>query len=158
MGGERELVVGNKSLGNFRLDGIPDAPRGVPQIQVIFDIDVDGRLSVQAREKETGVEQSVTIQGASTENEVTEMLEDAEKYASVDKEKRGNIDLKNQAEALCFEVEKEFSLLKNNLSEDKQQNISELIEVIKQTIQNEDYKLLELKVEELKQVIQDFTL
>ena len=158
--GERELVVGNKSLGNFRLDGIPDAPRGVPQIQVIFDIDVDGRLSVQAREKETGVEQSVTIQGASTlnENEVTEMLEDAEKYASVDKEKRGNIDLKNQAEALCFEVEKEFSLLKNNLSEDKQQNISELIEVIKQTIQNEDYKLLESQIEELKQIIQDFAI
>ena len=157
--GERELVVGNKSLGNFRLDGIPDAPRGVPQIQVIFDIDVDGRLSVQAREKETGVEQSVTIQGASTlnENEVTEMLEDAEKYASVDKEKRVNIDLKNQAEALCFEVEKEFSLLKNNLSEDKQQNISELIQTIKQTIQNEDYKLLESQIEELKQIVQDFT-
>jgi molecular chaperone DnaK len=158
--GERELVVGNKSLGNFRLDGIPDAPRGVPQIQVIFDIDVDGRLSVQAREKETGVEQSVTIQGASTlnENEVTEMLEDAEKYASVDKEKRGNIDLKNQAETLCFEVEKEFSLLKNNLSEDKQQNISKLIQMIKQTIQNEDYKLLESQIEELKQIIQDFTI
>ena len=158
--GERELVVGNKSLGNFRLDGIPDAPRGVPQIQVIFDIDVDGRLSVQAREKETGVEQSVTIQGASTlnESEVTEMLEDAEKYASVDKEKRGNIDLKNQAESLCFEVEKEFSLLKNDLSEDKQQNISELIQIIKQTIQNEDYKLLESQIEELKQIIQDFAI
>jgi len=85
------------------------------------------------------------------------MLEDAEKYASVDKEKRGNIDLKNQAEALCFEVEKEFSLLKNNLSEDKQQNISELIQTIKQTIQNEDYKLLESQIEELKQIVQDFT-
>jgi molecular chaperone DnaK len=85
------------------------------------------------------------------------MLEDAEKYASVDKEKRGNVDLKNQAEALCFEVEKEFSLLKNNLSEDKQQNISELIQTIKQTIQNEDYKLLESQIEELKQIVQDFT-
>jgi molecular chaperone DnaK len=158
--GERELVVGNKSLGNFRLDGIPDAQRGVPQIQVIFDIDVDGRLSVQAREKETGVEQSVTIQGASTlnENEVTEMLEDAEKYASVDKEKRGNIDLKNQAETLCFEVEKEFSLFKNDLSEDKQQNISELIQTIKQNIQNEDYALLESQIEELKQIMKDFAI
>ena len=158
--GERELVVGNKSLGNFRLDGIPDAPRGVPQIQVIFDIDVDGRLSVQAREKETGVEQSVTIQGASTlnENEVTEMLEDAEKYASVDKEKRGNIDLKNQAEALCFEVEKEFSLFKNDLSEDKQQNISELIQTIKQNIQSEDYELLESQIEELKQIMKDLAI
>jgi len=158
--GERELVSGNKSLGNFRLDGIPDAQRGVPQIQVIFDIDVDGRLSVQAREKETGVEQSVTIQGASTlnENEVTEMLEDAEKYASVDKEKRGNIDLKNQAETLCFEVEKEFSLFKNDLSEDKQQNISELIQTIKQNIQDEDYGLLESQIEELKQIMKDFAI
>merc|ERR1711935_433970 len=158
--GERELVSANKSLGNFRLDGIPDAQRGVPQIQVIFDIDVDGRLSVQAREKETGVEQSVTIQGASTlnENKVTEMLEDAEKYASVDKEKRGNIDLKNQAETLCFEVEKEFSLLKNDLSEDKQQNISELIQTIKQNIQNEDYALLDSQIEELKQIMKDFAI
>jgi molecular chaperone DnaK len=128
--GERELVAGNKSLGNFRLDGIPAADRGVPQIEVTFDIDVDGILSVKAREKETGVEQSVTIQGASNlnENEVEEMLEEAEKYASVDKEKRENIDLKNQAEALCFEAEKELSLLKENISEDKQENITKLIE------------------------------
>ena len=63
--GERELVSGNKSLGNFRLDGIPNALRGVPQIEVTFDIDVDGILSVKAKEKETGVEQSITIQGAS---------------------------------------------------------------------------------------------
>jgi molecular chaperone DnaK len=128
--GERELVAGNKSLGNFRLDGIPAAERGVPQIEVTFDIDVDGILSVKAREKETGVEQSVTIQGASNlnETEVEEMLAEAEKYASADKEKRENIDLKNQAEALCFEAEKELSLLKENISEEKQQNITKLIE------------------------------
>jgi molecular chaperone DnaK len=99
--GERELVAGNKSLGNFRLDGIPNADRGVPQIEVTFDIDVDGILSVKAREKETGVEQSVTIQGASNlnETEVADMLARSDKYAT-DKEKRQNIDLKNQAEAM----------------------------------------------------------
>jgi molecular chaperone DnaK len=99
--GERELVAGNKSLGNFRLDGIPNADRGVPQIEVTFDIDVDGILSVKAREKETGVEQSVTIQGASNlnETEVEDMLARSDKYAT-DKEKRQNIDLKNQAEAM----------------------------------------------------------
>ena len=134
--GERELVSGNKSLGNFRLDGIPSAERGVPQIEVTFDIDVDGILSVKAREKETGVEQSVTIQGASNlnENEVEEMLVEAEKYASIDKEKRENIDLKNQAEAVCFEAEKEFSIFKDNISEDQQKNITELIETIRQKI------------------------
>jgi molecular chaperone DnaK len=85
--GERELVAGNKSLGNFRLDGIPNADRGVPQIEVTFDIDVDGISSVKAREKETGVEQSVTIQGASNlnETEVADMLAEADKYATADK-------------------------------------------------------------------------
>merc|ERR1712048_247417 len=107
--GERELVSGNKSLGNFKLEGIPVAQRGVPQIEVTFDIDVDGILSVKAKEKETGIEQSVTIQGASNlnENEVETMLQDAEKFAAIDKEKRETINLKNQAETLCLEVEKE---------------------------------------------------
>merc|ERR1712183_190597 len=101
--GERELVVGNKSLGNFRLDGIPAAERGVPQIEVTFDIDVDGILSVKAKEKETGIEQSVTIQGAPnlSEKEVDEMVKKAEEYSAIDQEKRKNIDLKNNAEALC---------------------------------------------------------
>merc|ERR1712071_305258 len=114
--GERELVSGNKSLGNFRLDGIPQADRGVPQIEVTFDIDVDGLLSVKAREVETGVEQSVTIQGASNldEKEVEDMLMEAEKYASVDQEKRENIEVKNQAETLCFEAEKELSSFQSN--------------------------------------------
>ncbi len=150
--GERELVAGNKSLGNFRLDGIPPAERGVPQIEVTFDIDVDGILSVKAREKETGVEQSVTIQGASNlnETEVEEMIVEAEKFASADKEKRSNIDLKNQAEALCFEAEKEFSLVKETLSEEKQQNITKLIETIRQDIQNDNFDSLKSQLEELK--------
>merc|ERR1712153_61690 len=86
--GERELVGDNKSLGNFRLDGIPNDGRGVPQIEVTFDIEVDGLLSVKAKEVETGVEQSVTIQGASNleETEIETMLEDAEKYATADQE------------------------------------------------------------------------
>jgi len=155
--GERELVAGNKSLGNFRLDGIPTADRGVPQIEVTFDIDVDGILSVKAREKETGVEQSVTIQGASnlSENEVDEMLNEAEKFATADKEKRQSIDLKNQAEALCFEAEKELSLFKENISEDKQQNITKLIEEIRQEIQTDNLDSLQTKIENLKTAMKD---
>merc|ERR1712127_987862 len=85
--GERELVSDNKSLGNFLLEGIPEAPRGTPQIQVTFDINVDGILSVKASEQQTGLEQSVTIQGASTldEKEVDKMLQDAEEFAEMDK-------------------------------------------------------------------------
>ena len=155
--GERELVAGNKSLGNFRLDGIPAAERGVPQIEVTFDIDVDGILSVNAREKETGVQQSVTIQGASnlSEKEVEEMLSEAKKYASVDKEKRETIDLKNQAETLCFEAEKELSLFKETISEDKQQNITKLIEDIRQAIQNNNADSLKSLVEDLKLAMKD---
>jgi molecular chaperone DnaK len=155
--GERELVSGNKSLGNFRLDGIPAADRGVPQIEVTFDIDVDGILSVKAREKETGVEQAVTIQGASNlnESEVEKMLAEAEKFASADKEKRDNIDLKNQAEALCFEAEKELSLFNENLSEDKKQNINTLIEDIRKEIKSDSVETLKLKVENLKTEMKD---
>ncbi len=155
--GERELVSGNKSLGNFRLDGIPAAERGVPQIEVTFDIDVDGILSVKAREKETGVEQSVTIQGASNlnESEIKDMLAEAEKYASADKEKRENIDLKNQAEALCFEAEKELSLVKDNISEEKQQNATKLIEQIRQDSQSENFAGLKSQLEKLKTIMKE---
>jgi molecular chaperone DnaK len=155
--GERELVSGNKSLGNFRLDGIPPADRGVPQIEVTFDIDVDGILSVKAREKETGVEQSVTIQGASnlTENEVQEMLAQAEKFATADKEKRQNIDLKNQSEALCFEAEKELSLFKDSISETQKQNVLKLIEEVRKEIQTDNFESLKTKVEDLKTAMKD---
>ena len=150
--GERELVSGNKSLGNFRLDGIPKADRGVPQIEVTFDIDVDGLLSVKAKEVETGIEQSVTIQGASNleENEIDTMLADAEKYASADQEKRQNIDLKNQAETLCFEAEKELDLLKEKISEDQQNNIKQLIVNIRQDTQTENFESLKTVIDELK--------
>merc|ERR1711933_284705 len=148
--GERDLVAGNKSLGNFRLDGIPQA-------EVTFDIDVDGILSVKAREKETGVEQSVTIQGASTlnETEVEEMLVEAEKFAAADKEKRQNIDLKNQAEALCFEAEKELSTLKSKISEEKQKGITTLIEKIRQNSQNDDFESLKFQVDDLKLIMKE---
>ena len=150
--GERELVSGNKSLGNFRLDGIPKAGRGVPQIDVTFDIDVDGLLSVKAKESETGVEQSVTIQGASNleQNEIETMLSDAEKYASADQEKRKNIDLKNQAETLCFEAEKELEILKDQISDGQQTNIKDLILEIRSCVKSEKFDLLSSAIDELK--------
>ena len=155
--GERELVSDNKSLGNFRLDGIPKANRGVPQIEVTFDIDVDGLLSVKAKETETGVEQSVTIQGASTlsEKEVEEMIANAEQYAAIDKEKRENVELKNSAEALCYEANKQLLLVKETISEEKQKNITELIEAIQSASTNNDFEELKTKIEELKLSMQE---
>ena len=155
--GERELVAGNKSLGNFRLDGIPEAERGVPQIEVTFDIDVDGLLSVKAKEKETGVEQSVTIQGASNlnEKEVDQMLSDAEKYATIDQEKKKAIDLKNQAERLCFEAEKELKLFESNIDQEKQEKVRSLIDKVKSLVNNEDTQALSNAIEDLKLEMKD---
>ena len=150
--GERELVSGNKSLGNFRLAGIPKAGRGIPKIDVTFDIDTDGLLSVKAKEVETGVEQSVTIQGASNleQSEIETMLSDAEKYASVDQEKRKNIDLKNQAETLCFEVEKELESLTDKIPESQQAKVKDLIRDIREDIQSEKFDSLNSTIDLLK--------
>ena len=155
--GERELVADNKSLGNFRLDGIPNASRGVPQIEVTFDIDVDGLLSVKAREVETGVEQSVTIQGASTltESEVDEMVKAAEEFASADQEKRKNIDLKNNAEALCYEANKQLLAVKDTISSEKEEETTKLIESIKIELEAENFETVTSKLEELKLVMQE---
>ena len=155
--GERELVADNKSLGNFRLDGIPNASRGVPQIEVTFDIDVDGLLSVKAKEVETGVEQSVTIQGASTltENEVEEMVKAAEEYAAIDQEKRKNIDLKNNAESLCYEANKQLLAVKDNIAPEKEQSITKLIEDIKSDLETENFDAVTNKLEELKMGMQE---
>ncbi|KAK2972468.1 hypothetical protein RJ640_003894 [Escallonia rubra] len=111
--GEREFVRDNKSLGSFRLDGIPPAPRGVPQIEVKFDIDANGILSVTAIDKGTGKKQDITITGASTlpTDEVERMVSEAEKFAKEDKEKRDAIDTKNQADSVVYQTEKQLKEL-----------------------------------------------
>jgi molecular chaperone DnaK len=151
--GERELAADNKSLGNFRLDGIPQAERGVPKIEVTFDINVDGILSVRAKENETGIEQSVTIQNASTldETEIEKMLEDAEQYATADKEKRKNIDLVNKAESLEYEAKKQLEVFKDTISEEDKTKILSLCTNIRESVDNEKFTELETQIEELKQ-------
>ncbi|KAK1418299.1 hypothetical protein QVD17_27442 [Tagetes erecta] len=111
--GEREFVRDNKSLGSFRLDGIPPAPRGVPQIEVKFDIDANGILSVTAIDKGTGKKQDITITGASTlpSDEVERMVNEAEKFSKEDKEKRDAIDTKNQADSVVYQTEKQLKEL-----------------------------------------------
>merc|ERR1712075_28697 len=125
--GERELAKDNKSLGTFRLDGIPPAPRGVPQIEVTFDIDANGILSVTAKDKGSGKEQSISITGASTlsDTEVDKMVKDAEANASADKEKREKIDLKNQAETLVYQAEKQMGELGDKVAEDAKAKVEE---------------------------------
>ena len=150
--GERELANVNKSLGKFRLDGIPAARRGEPKIDVTFDIDVDGLLSVKARETESGIEQSITIQGASTleQDEVEAMLSDAEEYAAADKEKRQIIQLKNETDALCIESKEALEGCKSKISESKYKEIENLIQDIQSKTQAENFGSLEPLVEKLK--------
>ncbi|CAN5959038.1 unnamed protein product [Sphagnum jensenii] len=111
--GEREFVRDNRSVGSFRLDGIPPAPRGVPQIEVRFDIDANGILSVSAQDKGTGKKQDITITGASTlpKDEVERMVKEAEKFGQEDKEKREAVDVKNQADSTIYQTEKQLKEL-----------------------------------------------
>jgi molecular chaperone DnaK len=153
--GEREMAQDNKSLGNFRLDGIPLAARGVPQIEVTFDIDVNGILSVNAKDKGTGKEQSITIQGASTldEKEVENMVNAAEQYAQEDKAKREKIDFKNQADSLCYQSEKQINELGDKVESGKKDVVNKLIEEIRDNITKENLDNLKPQVEELQKLM-----
>ncbi|KAL8482554.1 hypothetical protein ACS0TY_028024 [Phlomoides rotata] len=134
--GEREFVKDNKSLGSFRLDGIPPAPRGVPQIEVKFDIDANGILSVTAVDKGTGKKQDITITGASTlpQDEVERMVKDAERYAKEDKEKREAIDTKNQAESVAYQTEKQLKELGDKVPADVKEKVESKLTALKDSL------------------------
>ena len=151
--GEREMASDNKSLGTFRLDGIPPAPRGVPQIEVTFDIDANGILSVTAKDKGSGKEQSISITGASTlsDSEVDKMVKDAEMNASADKEKRDKIDIKNQAETLVYQAEKQLGELGDKVDEAAKAKVEEKRVKLKEATEKDDYENMKSLVEELQQ-------
>jgi molecular chaperone DnaK len=153
--GEREMASDNKSLGTFRLDGIPPAPRGVPQIEVTFDIDANGILSVTAKDKGSGKEQSISITGASTlsENEVEKMVKDAEANASVDKEKREKIDLKNQAETLVYQADKQLGELGDKVGAEDKAKVEGFSATLKEAIEKEDYDTMKSTLEQLQQAL-----
>ncbi|KAJ6843741.1 stromal 70 kDa heat shock-related protein, chloroplastic-like [Iris pallida] len=134
--GEREFVRDNKSLGSFRLDGIPPAPRGVPQIEVKFDIDANGILSVTAVDKGTGKKQDITITGASTlpNDEVDRMVKEAERFAKEDKEKRDAIDTKNQADSVVYQTEKQLKELGDKVPADVKQKVETKLGELKDAI------------------------
>jgi len=153
--GEREMSNDNKSLGTFRLDGIPPAPRGVPQIEVIFDIDANGILNVTAKDKGTGKEQSISITGASTlpKDEVERMVNEAEKNASTDKERREKIDRKNQADSLSYQAEKQLSELGDKVPSAEKTKVEGLIKDLREAIQQEDDERIKTLTTELQQAL-----
>jgi chaperone protein DnaK len=146
--GEREVVSGNKSLGNFKLEGIPEAPKGRPQIEVTFDINVDGLLSVTAKEDESGKEQSVTIQGSSnlSETDIDTMLEEAEKYASIDREQKEKSDLILTATSYCRTIEEKIEndeLV--NCSEDEKTEIQSAIGNLREILSDNNQSSTSIK-------------
>ncbi len=151
--GEREMASDNKSLGTFRLDGIPPAPRGVPQIEVTFDIDANGILSVTAKDKGSGKEQSISITGASTlsDKEVDNMVKDAESNASADKEKRERIDLKNQAETLIYQTEKQLNDLGDKVDDAAKSKVEDKRVKLKEAVDKEDFESMKTLLAELQQ-------
>lgn len=153
--GEREFAKDNKSLGTFRLDGIPPAPRGVPQIEVTFDIDANGILNVTAKDKGTGKEQSISITGASTlpDTEVERMVNEAEANANADKERREKIDRKNQADSLVYQAEKQLTELGDKVPADDKAKAESLIKDLKEAVAAEDDAKIQTVMPELQQVL-----
>jgi molecular chaperone DnaK len=153
--GEREMSRDNKSLGTFRLDGIPPAPRGVPQIEVTFDIDANGILNVTAKDRGTGKEQSISITGASTlpDTEVERMVKEAESNAAADKERRDKIDRKNQADSLVYQAEKQISELGDKVPPADKTKAEGLIKDLKEAIAAENDETIQSLLPELQQVL-----
>ncbi len=155
--GERELVSDNKSLGRFVLDGIPSAPRGVPQIEVTFNIDANGILNVSAKDKGSGKEQSITISGSGNldKTEVEKMAKEAEAHADEDKAKRESIDARNMLDSSVYQAEKMKSDNKDKISEEDAKTLDEAIEAAKKVVADEkaDKATLEAAAKELSDKI-----
>ncbi len=153
--GEREMSNDNKSLGTFRLDGIPPAPRGVPQIEVTFDIDANGILNVTAKDKGTGKEQSISITGASTldKGDVDRMVREAEQNASADKERREKIDRKNQADSLAYQAEKQLQDLGDKVPAPDKTKVEGLVKDLRDAVSKDDDEQIKKLTPELQQAL-----
>ncbi len=157
--GEREMATANRTLGRFHLDGIPPAPRGVPKIEVAFDINADGILHVSAKDIGTGKQQSITITGHSglEEEEIEKMVKDAEVHAEEDKKKREVIDTKNQADQMIYSLEKLLKENKDKIGEDETKKIQIEIENTKKAIESEDLEQIKKAIESLSQASHKLT-
>lgn len=151
--GERPMAKDNRSLGRFILDGVPSAPRSVPQIEVTFDIDSNGILNVSAKDKATSKEQNIRIESSSglSENEVNNMIKDGEQHAEDDKKRREVIEEKNKLDSLIFQIEKSQKEFKDKLGKDEVKTINEAIEKAKKSVNSENVDELKKAYEELSQ-------
>ena len=157
--GERPMAADNRLLGQFNLDGIPPAPRGMPQIEVKFDIDQNGMLSVAAKDLGTGKEQTVTIEDSSglSEEEIERMRREAEENAGSDKAKREIVELRNQSEQMCFQLEKLIKEHDEKLKDSDKEPLNKAIEKAREAAKGDDAEKIKSAVEELEQVSHAFS-
>ncbi len=150
--GERKMFEDNKLLGNFKLDGISAAPRGVPQIEVTFDIDANGILHVSAKDKGTGKEQKISIQGSSglSKDEIERAKRDAEAHAEEDKKRAEEIDTVNQADSLCFSVERQLKDMGDKIPADLKREIEDKVMHLKEAISKKEYTAIKAGKEDLE--------
>jgi len=151
--GEREMAQDNKLLGQFDLVGIPPAPRGTPQIEVTFDIDANGIVNVSAKDKSTGKEQQIKIQasGGLSDEEIEKMVKDAEANAEADKKKREEVDVKNQAESLVFQIEKNLKEYGEKINADDKSKIESDLKDLKEAVEKNDLDAMKQKTQDLTQ-------
>jgi len=151
--GEREMAAGNKTLGRFELVGIPPAPRGVPQIEVTFDIDANGIVNVSAKDQATGKEQSIQITASSglSQDEIDRLVKDAEMHADEDKRKRELVDARNSADALIYSTEKSLKELDDKVDAATRSSVESAVEALKKAMEGEDAGEIKKRSEELTQ-------
>jgi molecular chaperone DnaK len=154
--GERPMASDNKSLGRFSLDGLPPAPRGIPQIEVTFDIDANGIIKVTAQDKATGRSQHITITASSglSENEVERMRKDAEAHSDEDRRRKELIETRNNADSLAYSAEKALKDLGDKVTADLKKQVEDKIAQVRELMGREDTEATRKAVDELNQVLQ----
>ncbi len=157
--GERPMAADNKSLGRFQLTGIPPAPRGVPQIEVTFDIDVNGIVNVSAKDLGTGKAQSIIISGGSglSEEEIEKMIKDAERYAEEDKKRKEAVELRNQADSMIYQAEKTIRDLGDKADKDKVEKVNQAVERLKEALKGDDTQKIKSAIDELTKPLYELT-
>jgi molecular chaperone DnaK len=151
--GERKMAMDNKTIGKFQLTGIPPAPRGMPQVEVTFDIDANGILHVSAKDRATGKEQKIRIEASSglSESEIDDMVKDAEAHASEDEDRRAKVEARNQLDSLVYQVEKDSAEWGDKVAEDSKARLDEAVEKAKEALKGDDVDALTSARDELMQ-------
>jgi len=154
--GERPMATDNKSLGRFHLDSILPAPRGIPQIEVTFDIDANGIINVSAKDKGTGKEQSINITGSTklSDEDIEQMKQEAEKHAEEDKKRKEKVEIRNNGDALVHTAQKTLDELKEKISDEDKKNIEKTLKELRETLSNDDTDKIKEKTEDLSKAIQ----